>query len=470
MHFFRSMYAATEFSEYQYTKYMKLFILLFLISGFGLTAYSQRTTIDKLAAQIGENIILQSEIEAQKQQAVQAGYTADAISDCQILEDLMFQNLLLNQAALDSLVITDAQVDAEMENRIRSMEHQMGSRQKLEEFYGKTVTQIKTEYRKAIKNRLLTEEMRRKIVQNVTVTPKEIEAFFKSIPVDSVPLINSQLSFQQIAIFPVITKDDKQRAWKKLEDIRLGILNGKNFETEATKFSDDPGSAGQGGKITASRGMMVPSFEAAVFSLKEGEVSNVFESEFGYHIVKLVERKGDDYVCRHILIIPEFSRESMNEASFKIEECYKRLKSNEITWDAAVEKYSNHDATKQNRGIITNPITGEQTWSIEDLNQVDQQIYLLTDALNKGDISSPSLYQDFDERRQGVRIVRLMERTSPHRANLVDDYSLIQRAAENNKKEKVLNEWTGSKIQNAYIRIDGNYAGCEFDHAWKTNL
>lgn len=448
---------------------MKILVLPLLLLSFGVLA-QPRKTIDKVAAQIGENIILLSDIEAQKLQAITSGVTLTPEADCRILEDLMFQNLLLNQAELDSIVISDAQVDAEMENRIRVIEQQIGGRQKMEDYYGKTITQIKIEFRPLIKKRLLAEEMQRQITQNVTVTPKEIEAFFKTIPVDSIPLINAQLSFQQIVVFPTITKEDKQLAWNTLENIRLGILKGKKFEDEAKKYSQDPGSAPKGGVMSASRGMMVAAFEAAALSLKEGEMSNVFETEFGYHIVKLIKRNGDDYVCSHILIIPEFSRESLNAAAQKIEECHTALNQNTITWDDAVAKYSNDVNTKQNRGIITNPITGEQTWSMEDLNQVDQQIYLLTDALNKGDISTPSLYYDFNERKQGVRIVRLMERTSPHRANLIDDYALIQNAALNQKKEKTLNDWTDSKIENAFIRIDGSYAGCVFDHKWTNGL
>lgn len=448
---------------------MKILVLPLLLLSFGVLA-QPRKTIDKVAAQIGENIILLSDIEAQKLQAINSGVSLTPEADCRILEDLMFQNLLLNQAELDSIVITDAQVDAEMENRIRVIEQQIGGRQKMEDYYGKTITQIKIEFRPLIKKRLLAEEMQRQITQNVAVTPKEIEAFFKTIPVDSIPLINAQLSFQQIVVFPTITKEDKQLAWNTLENIRLGILNGKKFEDEAKKYSQDPGSAPKGGVMSASRGMMVAAFEAAALSLKEGEMSNVFETEFGYHIVKLIKRNGDDYICSHILIIPEFSRESLNAAAQKIEECYTALNQNTITWDDAVLKYSNDVNTKQNRGIITNPITGEQTWSMEDLNQVDQQIYLLTDALNKGDISSPSLYYDFNERKQGVRIVRLMERTSPHRANLIDDYALIQNAALSQKKQKTLNDWTDSKIENAFIRIDGSYAGCVFDHKWMNGL
>lgn len=422
--------------------------------------------IDKIVAQVGDHAILKSDIETRKVESAQAGAVLNEKSDCVILEELMFQNLLLNQAEIDSLQITDAQVDAEMENRIRVIENQIGGREKMEAFYGKSITAIKDEFRSTIKKRMLSQETERGITSKVVVSPKEIEQFFKSIPKDSIPLISAQLSFQQIVIFPSITDDDKLIARNKLNEIRESVMKGKSFETQARINSQDPGSAQNGGLIEASRGMMVPQFEATAFSLKPGEISQVFETDYGYHILQLIERKGDDYKCRHILIVPEFNRESLAKSSERIEECYKALKANTITWDNAVVKYSNDNNTNKNKGIITNPITGEQTWSMEDLNQVDQQIYLITDAMNKGDISTPSFYFDFNERKQGIRIVRLTERTSPHVANLTDDYALIQRAAENKKREDVLNKWIDNKINGAYIRIDKDFQACSFKHQW----
>lgn len=445
------------------------FLLSCLFVLTSLFAQQKGQVIDKIVAQIGDNVILKSDIESQKLQAIQSGLEVNEKTDCSILEQLMFQHLLINQAEIDSIQISDAQVDGEMENRIRIIENQIGGRDKMEEFYGKTINEIKNEFREIIRKRLMADEMERQITQNVTVTPREIEAFFKTIPKDSIPKISSKLSFQQIVIFPEITKDDKEIAKRKLEEIRENILKGKSFEAQARLHSQDPGSASQGGKLEASRGMMVPQFEATVFSIKEGEISQVFETDYGFHIVQLLERKGDDYVCRHILITPEFNPASLEQSSKAIDECFQALNNKTITWDNAVIKYSNDLNTKQNRGIITNPITGEQTWSMEDLNQIDQQIYLLTDALQAGGISSPSFYFDFIERKQGIRIVRLMSRTEPHFANLNDDYALIQKAAENKKREDTINQWIQSKISNAFIRIDASYATCQFKNKWIVN-
>lgn len=444
---------------------LKLICSLSLLSG--TVAFAQPgTTVDKIAAQVGDNIILLSDIESHKQQAIANGIIMDMSKDCEVLEELMYQELLINQAKLDSLVISDEQVDAEMENRLRVIEEQIGSREKMEKFYGKSASQIKEEFRPIIRERLMAQEMERTITSDISVTPKEVQDFFATIPFDSIPLINSQLSFQQIVYYPEITKADKRLAYDKLANIRATILDGKSFDTQARIHSMDPGSAPTGGRIEASKGMMVPAFESAVFSLNKGEVSDIFESTYGYHIVKLLERKGDDYVCQHILIIPEFSGNALELAAVKIDSCYNLLRQNKITWDEAVVKFSNDEMTKQNKGIITNPITGEQTWDMEDLSQVDQQIYLITDGMEEGDISAPNLYVNIYDRKQGVRIVRLMKRTEPHRANLKQDYALIKRAAENDKRQRLVDEWIKAKILNAFVRVDDSYHNCDFKNNW----
>ena len=449
---------------------IKQIILFFCVLCASTVSAQNGKLVNKVLAQVGDNIILMSDIEIQKLQAKQSEMNVDFDFSCSILEKLMVQELLVNQAKLDSVEVSVEQVDAEMENRLRIIEKDMGGRDKLEEFYGKTTTQIKEEFRSIIKDRILAQEMERTITTGISVTPKEVSTFFEALPKDSIPFINMKLSFQQIVIYPDITQEDKKRAFTELEEVlNLIQVAGKSFETMARIHSDDPGSASQGGKIEASRGMMVPQFESTVFKLKVGEVSDIIETQYGYHIIKLISRKGDDYTCLHILNMPEFSNDAINEASIRMDECYSRLNQNEITWNEAVSQYSNDDKTKQNGGIITNPITGDQLWDMENLNQVDQQIYLLTDAMEKGDITSPNLYVDIFERKQGIRIVRLMERYEPHVANIKDDYTLIKAAAENDKKQKTMAKWIDSKISNAFIRVDDSYQSCKFSYKWFAN-
>ena len=443
--------------------------LIILISSLFITffTFSQGQVIDKVIAQVGDNMVLLSDIQSQRMQAIQSGEKDTANLDCMLLEQLLYQNLLINQAKLDSVVITDAQVDGEMENRLRVIISQIGSRDALEKFYGKSTSAIKDEFRPAIKNRLLAQEMERQITDGVTVSPKEIETFFKGLSKDSIPYINAKLRLQQIAIFPEVTESDKEKASKFLDDIRNKIIAGeKSFKSMAALYSEDPGSRAQGGEIVATRGQMVPQFEAAVFSLKPGEISKVIESDYGFHIIQLEERKGDDYSCRHILIIPTTSDEEFAKASAKIEECFAKLRKNEITWNDAVMLYSNDADTKWNQGNLSNPYTGDQFWDMENLNQIDPQIYILISGIKVGEISQPSTYEEMAKHRTGVRILRLAQQTLPHAANLTEDYQLIQNAALNLKKQQTIKEWVNNKIRNAYCRIDSEYSDCDYQYVW----
>lgn len=421
--------------------------------------------VNQIVAQVGDNIILWSDIETQRMQ-LNEKERAMSGKDCEILEQLLLEELLVNQALIDSLEISDEQVDAEMENRLRIMENKMGGRENLEAFYGKSTVAIKEEFRTIIRNKMLAQEMERKITGDITVTPKEVAAFYQQLPKDSIPFINMKLSFQQIVQFPELTAADKKLAYDQIADIRKQVISGKSFETMARLKSMDPGSASQGGKIAASKGMMVPQFEATVFDLKPGEVSDIVETMYGYHIIKLVSRKGDDYTCLHILIMPEYSSASISVASARMDSCYQLLSRNAITWDEAVIRFSNDEATKQNKGVLTNPYTMDIYWDMEQLNEIDQQIYLLTDALESGGVSLPSLYMDLFERKQGIRIVRLQNRVVAHQANLEQDYALIKLAAENDKKQRVLDDWTQAKIPNAYIRLDTQFKACDFRVNW----
>lgn len=428
---------------------------------------SGKETVDKIVGQVGDNIILLSEI---KNEVIQSEINGEGLGEnakCTIFEDMMYQKLLLNQAQLDSIVINDEQVNANMENRLRTIETQIGSREKLEEFYGKTYAQIKDEFREVIRERLMAEEMERQITSNIVVTPREIEKFYASIPSDSLPYINQQIALQQIVVYPEITVEDKAKTIGELNKWRNEILAGKKrFELVAKIYSEDPGSAQQGGLISASKGMMVKHFEAAAMNLKVGEISEVFETEYGFHIVKLIERKGNDYTCRHILRIPEVSSESVSKAAEVIDECHQRLKRAEITWDKAVQLYSEDKETKQNHGNVTNPYTGDQYWDVQNINQIDPQIFTIIQGLKVGEYTEPGIYVNYQSRKEGVRIVRLADKTKAHVANLSDDYAFIKKAAQANKEQEVIQEWVKESVDKAYIKIDPEFKACNLNYNW----
>lgn len=454
---------------------MKYSIFLSLLFTLAFTkSFAQPKIIDKVIAQVGDNIVLYSEIEGQKQSMKQNGTTEETIDECALLEQMLYNFLLVNQAELDSIQISDEQVDAEMENRLRVIESQMknvkddkGNPITIESFYGKTKLQIKEEFRSTIKKRLQGQEVERGITAAIDVSPLDVETFFATIPKDSLPYINSQLSFQQIAIFPKITKADKEIAFKQISDLRKQLVAGRTtFCSAASFYSEDPGSAKACGRIEATRGVMVRPFEATAYSLKTGEISEVFETEFGYHFMQLIERKGDDYIVNHILIAPKFSLDSLDASSRRMEKCYEELKQNKLTWEDAVKVYSNDANTKENKGYITNPITGEIKWSVEQVNQVDPMMFQLTDGLELNQITAPTLYYDFNERKEAIRIVRVAERTKPHVGNLTDDYNLFRMMALEEKQQKAIATWTKSKISTAYIRIDDSFKDCHFENQW----
>ncbi len=298
---------------------MRVYVLYLVIFCVNLVQ-AQPRVLDKIAAQIGDNIILLSDLKVQEMQAREANVAIDSSFSCRMLEELMIEQVLVNQAKLDSVIIPDEQVDADMENRLRLIQQQMGGRQKLEEFYGMTYSEIKDKFRESIRSKMLADEMRNTITGVLSVTPKEVSSFFNSLPADSIPFINMQLGFQQIVIYPEITKADKKTAYEKLAGLRNEIVvSGKSFESIARLYSMDPGSAPMGGKIAATKGMMVPQFESTVFKLKPNEVSEIIETEFGYHIIKLLSRAGEDFVCLHVLIRPEFSIQAVNRASQRMD-------------------------------------------------------------------------------------------------------------------------------------------------------
>lgn len=424
--------------------------------------------IDEIIAQVGDNPILLSDVEAQRIQLKSEGRDVNDETNCFLLEELLYQNLLLNQAKVDSIEMSDAQVNAEMENRLRTLEQQIGSREKLEAFYGKTYTQIKEEFREIIRDRLLSQEMERQIIANVEVSPADVKSFYNTIPKDSLPYINEKISIQQIVIYPKITQASRNSVIEKLNGWRQDFIAGtRSFSAVATIHSEDQGSAKDGGKIEATRGMMVKPFEAAAFALEVGQISDVVETQYGYHILELLSRKGDDYTVRHILLTPEVGRQELRDAATLMDECYARLKKHEITWDQAVKAYSEDDDTRQNQGNLSNPYTGEQYWDVANINQIDPQIFGLVNGLETGEVSSPGLYTDMRTRKEGVRIVRINDRTEPHTANLKDDYNFIKKATENSKKEEKIVKWVNSKVSKTYVRFDENYASCTFRYSWK---
>lgn len=433
----------------------------------GFNAQSQ--VIDKIVAQIGDEIILLSDIQQQRLQLIQEGNEGNKTTDCEILEEFLYQKLLVNQAKIDSVDVPDEMVNQEMEQRLRYIAGQIGSIEKLEEFYGKSVAKIKAEFFELIKKRLLADRMKQTITENVKITPKEVEKFYKSLPKDSIPYINSKVTVSHIVLYPEITEDDKKFAREKLEKLRGQIVDSEQrFETVATIHSDDPGSRISGGDLGwQTRGTMVPEFEGALFALEPMGISPVFETQYGYHIVQLMERKGDNYKCRHVLISPKVNDQALVKAATTIDSVYNAIKKGTITFEEAARRFSDDENSKMNGGQIVNPYSGDYLWDLQNINEIDPQMSRIVERLSPGQFSSPSLYDNYMEQKKGIRIVKLIKKTEPHIASLETDRQLIELAAMNKKKQAVIDEWISSKISGNFVQIDEEYlTGCNFKYNW----
>jgi len=443
---------------------MKKFILVlgswFLVLG----SFSQ--PIDKAVAVVGANIVMLSEVEGQYLQVLAQGYNEDESMKCDLLEELLFQKLLVNQARLDSVEVSDDQVEEELERRIRYFISQIGSQEKLEEYYKKSIVEIKDDFRDMIKDQLLAQQMQYKITGDVKVTPAEVRSYFNNIPADSLPYINVELEIGRIVKKPIISKKEKDAAKARAEELRQRIIDGASMATMAKLYSEDPGSASNGGELGFfDRGQMVPQFEATAFSLKGKEVSEVFETEYGFHFMQLIERRGEQINARHILITPKTSENDLTSSKIFLDSIYDLLQKDSITFTSAAEKYSDDAEGKQNGGMVTNAQTGSTKFEMDQLSSIDPTLFLTLDKMKVGEFSKPVLTNSSDG-KQAYNIILLKSRTEPHKANLRDDYQKIQSAAEAMKESNLIRDWIDKKITTTFIKIDKDYLNCDFNNPW----
>ncbi len=432
----------------------------------GVQMMAQKKVLDQIEAVVGDEIILMSEIENQIISYQSQGMLIDQNTRCQLFEEMLFQKLLLNQAKIDSVEVTDAQVESEMNRRLRYFISQIGSEKKLEEYYQKSIAEIKDEFRELVKEQMLAQQMQQKITGNVRVTPSEVKEFYETLPKDSIPLINSQVEIAQIMIKAPISEQAKLAAREEIEAIRKRILNGESFSTLAVLYSDDQGSAIKGGELGfTGRAEFVPEFSAVAFSLKGNEISEVVETQFGYHIIQLIKREGEKVNVRHILIKPKIETADLEKAEKKARKIYQMLLSDTVSFATVAEKFSDDDESKNNGGLIINPQTGS---SLFDIDQVSPQLFFIIDKMQPGEISEPVAFE-MPDGTKGFRIVKLVKRTEPHRASLKTDYDMLQQAALNNKKNQVLTRWIAKKTQSTYIQISDTYKNCSFENDWNAH-
>jgi peptidyl-prolyl cis-trans isomerase SurA len=442
-----------------------IILAMLLVPGAKITLLdAQPIAIDRIVAVVGTNAIFESEIEAQYLQYRMQGMIEGTATEvkCQILESVLLEKLLLHQAELDSIEVTDSEVEQSMDQRLRYFISQFGSQEKLEEFYQKSIVEIKEEFRELIKNQLLEEKVKNSIIEKVQVTPAEVKSYYREMPKDSIPLINSEVEMAQIVKIPPISTEQKVVIKEKLRDLRRRVVNGENFATLAILYSEDPGSAAKGGEIGFyGRGELYPEYEAVAFKLSEGEISEIVETKAGFHIIQLIERKGDYVNTRHILLMTKPSPLDLETARAQLDTVYNMINNGEITFDEAVKKYSD-DPGKNSGGLIINPYTGATRW---EMDQLEPQLSFAISKLESGQVSRPIPTQT-EEGMEAFQLVRLVARTEPHRANLEDDYNVIQEWALQQKQQDALMEWVEKNVQNAYVMIIDDYRICDFINSW----
>ncbi len=435
--------------------------LLTMLLTMSATAQEQQgIVLDKVAAIVGRQAIMISEIEAQKLQIKSQGYRGDTKElGCEILEEFLYQKLLVNQAFLDTVEVSDAQVTAEVDRRINYFVSQIGSEEKLEEYYKKTMADIKSDFTDVVKDQLVAQTMENRITSDVSVTPQEVRSCYKSFPKDSLPIINTEFEIEQLSIFPKIEETEVLRIKDQLREFKNRVANGESFATLAVLYSEDRGSAMRGGDLGfASRGDFVPEFSAVAFNLVPNEISKVVKTDYGYHIIQLIEKKGERINCRHILLKPRVSSVERKNAMYRLDTIRQKIVDNKVTFKQACWMYSDDENTRMNGGVMINPYSGSSLFEAE---QLDPKVATAIKNLEVGQISKPFETED-EQGRTVCKIVLLRTKTKPHKANLTQDYQRIQDMAVEKKKQQTMDEWLSKTIDATYIRIDNDFNGCAF--------
>jgi len=431
---------------------------------------SDRVKIDGVAAVVGDFIILDSDIDKEFLQLQQRGVSTKDITRCELFGKLLEDKLYAHQAIQDSITVNDAEIRSNIEQQIDAfLAQKNGSMEELLKLYHKDNEQsFRDELFEINKNMMLANKEQQKIIEAVEVTPEEVREFFNKIPKDERPIFGTELKVAQIVVIPKVTEEEKQRAIDKLKEIKADIIdNGASFITKAVLYSDDIASRKNGGKYTLNkkRPQMVKEFRDVAFSLQEGEISEPFETEYGYHIIYLEKIRGQEYDIRHILIRPKVTQEAIDEARERIKKIRDRIVNGEISFADAARAFSDEKETRQDGGQLINPYT--QDYSFE-LTKMDPELYSQIQNLKDNEVS-PVLQDEDRINPIKFKILMVTDRIDEHVADFSRDYLKIKRLAEQDKQYKAIGKWQEEKIMDTYIKINGEYRNCDFNSNWLKN-
>jgi peptidyl-prolyl cis-trans isomerase SurA len=440
-------------------KLRNLFLMLVLLT-VTANAFTQAKKIvaDKIVGQVGDRIVLKSDIDNQIADAKRNEAVLPPDANCFLMQQLIINKMLALQAEKDSLPVSDEEVEADIDNRIRYFIQQYGSREVIEQITGKTLYQFREEMRGPIKEGKLAGAMRNKIVENIKITPTEVRAYYDKIPKDSLSFYETEMEIGEIVIYPKAGREMEEYAQDELKEFKRQVETGeKKFETLASLYTEDPGSKQTGGMYVLNRSdrQWDPTFFNTAMSLKEGQVSRVIKSKFGYHIIQCVMRNGDEVTIRHILKIPRITDEDIKEAIHKLDTIRPRLIAGTLKFGDAVGKYSDDEQSKFTGGRIM----GQDGSSIVTIDQLPKEIVPVLETVKTGEYSEPFSFTD-ERGKKGVRMIYLISKTDPHRENIKDDYSKIANRALEEKKEKELEKWFRKNATTFFVQIDEEFKAC----------
>jgi peptidyl-prolyl cis-trans isomerase SurA len=421
-------------------------------------AQEKNLVVDKIIATIGSEFVLYSDVQELFEYAKQQQPNYDQRLQCQIIDQLISSKLLLNQARLDSVEVSDIEVEGEIERRMEYILSQMnGNVEFFQEYYGKTPLEYREELRGPLKEELTIQRIQGQLINEVQITPKEVIEFYNSIPTDSLPFLNAEVELAEIVYKPKVSDEEKEKSLKQVQEIKQRILNGEDFAELASIYSDDPGSGKRGGDLDwQKRGTFVPEFEAEAYNLEKGELSDIVETQFGYHLIQLLDRRGNSINTRHILVKPNIFIADLEKAKAELDSIKFKIENDSLDFGYAVKRYSDKDQfSYNNAGRMRNPKTGDTFFETSEL---PHQIYFAIESLEVGEVSDPI---EFEERGDKLyRIVQIQSKTRPHQASITEDYDRIQTFAKESKKNEYFNEWMAEKLGQTYIKINEDFATC----------
>lgn len=424
-----------------------------------------QSVVDEVIWVVGDEAILKSDVEAMRIQGQQEGMRWKGDPDCSIPEQIAVQKLYLHQAAIDSIEVTEAEISSGIEQQIEYMISVIGSREKLEEYHKKSMTQIRNELRESFRDRQLIQGMQRELVKDITVTPADVRRYFANLPQDSIPYVPTEVEVQILAQTPRVSLDEINRVKEELRDYTDRVNRGEtSFQTLARLYSEDPGTARRGGELGyAGRGTLDQAFANVAFNLTDPKkVSKIVESEFGYHIIQLIDKRGDKVNVRHILRKPVVGQDAIDQSLARLDSIRQDIKDGKFTFEAGASMISDDKDTRNNNGLMANATQNGRTSRFQ-LQDLPSEVARAVDTLKVGEISAP--FQMINERGKTVCVIaKLKSRTEGHKATITEDFQVMKDVVLEKRRQEKLHEWVVNKIKTTYVRINDRYKDCQFEY------